>query len=137
MPTLIIERPSHWMTREKAYRLFINGKQLGSIKNGETIQYSIEPGNHILKTDIDWFRSHTMVFEIQPDEKKVLKVDGAKYGALLLPFYLLCLLAWYILQNFIAIDYFVLWGAHLLLYILIMFSILFRKGRYVREVEIG
>ncbi len=137
MPTLIIERPSHWMTREKAYRLFINGQPLGTIKDGETLQFNLEPGNHILKTDIDWLRSHTMVFEVKARENKVLQVAGARYGFLLLPFYLLCLLAWFVLQKFMEIDYFILWGAHLFLYILIMFSILFRKKRYVREVEMG
>lgn len=49
----------------RSYRIMLDGKRIGSIKNGQTRTFSIIPGRHELVVKIDWCRSNSMNLEIR------------------------------------------------------------------------
>lgn len=48
----------------RAYKIFIDGKEIGKIKSNETLKIQLAVGNHSIQLKIDWCSSKEMVFSI-------------------------------------------------------------------------
>ncbi|MCF4101873.1 DUF2846 domain-containing protein [Gillisia sp. M10.2A] len=46
MSKLVIKKRSEWMNKMCKIELHLDGSKIGSIENGETREFEIEPGNH-------------------------------------------------------------------------------------------
>ena len=68
MAKILIERESQYVSRLRGYKILANGKELGSIKDGETQEYAIEPGEYIFQLQIDWCKSKEIKVDIQPGD---------------------------------------------------------------------
>jgi len=60
---LKLNRDKAYADSARAYKIFIDGKQVGMIKNGGEEKMEVDPGNHNIYIKIDWCRTDEMVFE--------------------------------------------------------------------------
>jgi hypothetical protein len=67
-PSLVLYRDSGFVDAYRKYAILIDGRQIGSVKNGETKTVSLEPGAHTLKLEIDWCSSNTISFDLTSNE---------------------------------------------------------------------
>lgn len=58
-----IKRDSGYADRVRAYKIVLDGEVIGKIKNGQTVELDLQPGNHQLHMKIDWCRSNIVDFE--------------------------------------------------------------------------
>jgi hypothetical protein len=65
---LRIVRDSGYADRLRAYTVTIDGNNAGEIKNGETKDFPITPGQHVLALKIDWCGSNTVEFHATDED---------------------------------------------------------------------
>ena len=53
MAVLKITRSDEYMNRMRAIKIIIDGKQIGTIKNAEEKEFSLQTGNYTLQAKID------------------------------------------------------------------------------------
>ncbi|MCL3782069.1 hypothetical protein EMN47_16905 [Prolixibacteraceae bacterium JC049] len=85
MAKLIIKRKSEWSNRLKAYKLFIDGKQVESIKNGEIKEFQLEDGTHQVEAKVNWCSTGVFEFEVIDGKTKMYEVSLFKYGNIIGP----------------------------------------------------
>lgn len=56
-----------WRDRFRDYCVVVDGKRIGSIKDGGAFNTSIEPGVHTIRLRIDWTGSPAIEFEVKDD----------------------------------------------------------------------
>ena len=93
--TLIITRSSEWNNRMRAISIYLDGKKLGTISNGETKSFEVDPGTHQLKARIDWCNSPEIPFIADENEKKYFRLSSSRYANILMPFTLVLLVLCY------------------------------------------
>ena len=64
MAVLKIVRDSGYADRWRAYQVILDGAKIGEIRNGQTRQSAIAPGQHKLSLKIDWCVSNTVEFNV-------------------------------------------------------------------------
>lgn len=89
MTKLTIKRTSEWTNRMRDIGIYLDGKKIGTIANGETKEFEIDPGAHTLKSKIDWCGSEEIKLNLQESETKVIELSGFKYGKIIMPFSLI------------------------------------------------
>ena len=62
-----IKRDSGYVDRLRAYKVILDEKVIGEIKNGQEITLEIPKGSHQLYLKIDWCRSNIINFDINDD----------------------------------------------------------------------
>jgi hypothetical protein len=48
---------ARWRGRWRAYKVFIDGEEVGRLRRGETAQFDVGPGEHMVQVGVDWNRS--------------------------------------------------------------------------------
>lgn len=77
---IIINRKSEWRNRAFGFRVLIDGKEVGTIANGGSGEYPIEPGVHKLQCKIDWGSSPELELTLAEGETRFVQVgSGMKY----------------------------------------------------------
>ena len=64
---IILKRTSGYADNLRAYKVLLDGVEIGSIGDGETKQFHASPGNHVLQLKISWCKSNSASFEITGD----------------------------------------------------------------------
>ena len=59
---LTIVRESSTVNGTRAYKVVLDGDVVGKVKNGETVEFELPPGQHTLHLKIDWCRSNIIEF---------------------------------------------------------------------------
>ena len=72
MPTLIINRTNEYANRWRAIDIYVDGQKTGVIGSGETKEFDILPGAHIVNCKIDWCGSNDVQIDISGNEVKLL-----------------------------------------------------------------
>jgi len=85
MATIILNRTSEYVNRLRNFGVYIDGKKVGTIANGDRKEFNVSPGQHSIVTKIDWCSSKTITFDLTDDEIKELKVGGFKNAKWLMP----------------------------------------------------
>jgi hypothetical protein len=85
MATIKLQRTNDFINALRDYRLFIDGKKVGTIGNGQTIDLEISNGPHTLIAKIDWCSSPEISFEINENDTKIFLVGALKNGKLIIP----------------------------------------------------
>lgn len=86
---LVLTRKGEWMNRIRRYKVFINGKEVGLIKNDGTEEYELEPGTYTVQCRIDWTSSPVHTVELKEGKNSYIRVSsGMKY---FLPLYIMLL----------------------------------------------
>ena len=67
-----------WADVARAYKVLIDGAEVGEISNGETKQFELSEGSHSLQLKIDWCSSQEKRFEIKNGETIMATCAPAK-----------------------------------------------------------
>ncbi len=59
-------REGGYRDRVRAYKVMLDGEEVGAIKHGETHEQPIDAGQHELRIKIDWSGSPTETFTVEP-----------------------------------------------------------------------
>ena len=81
MSTLKLTRDSGYADRVRAYRVVLDEKKIGEIRNGENKEFLVSPGQHELSVRIDWGGSKTVQFTIGENETVIFRVKSNLRGA--------------------------------------------------------
>jgi len=71
-----ISRPSMYVNKFRSYSVYLDGIQVGQIRDGESIALIVSPGKHNLWVKIDWLKSNYVEVEIWPNQSVELLVVG-------------------------------------------------------------
>ena len=71
---IILNRPSNWINRMRTYRVIINGKEMGKIKNGTAEEFPVESGSTTVECKVDWYSSRPFTVNLQQGETAYLRV---------------------------------------------------------------
>lgn len=80
MATITIQRTRELNNMIRDFKIFIDGKQVGTIANGKTKEFTTTPGQHTITSKIGWCSSPDISISITDNETKKLKVGGFKYA---------------------------------------------------------
>jgi hypothetical protein len=64
----IARRPALWRDRLRAYKVILDGSEVGKIRDGQAIDLRVSPGKHDLRLKIDWSGSQGLTFEASASE---------------------------------------------------------------------
>ena len=115
MTTIRVKRTSEYNNRNRDYKIFIDGQQVGTIANGETKDFPSTVGQHIITAKIDWCSSPDISIELKENQTSSLKVGGYKYGQILMPIGIGLLVLHFMLSKFAEFDYTIFLAAPLFL----------------------
>ena len=85
MATIIFKRTSEYNNRFRGYHLFIDGKKIGTIANGQTKEFETTSGQHNVVAKIDWCSSPEISLTLGDTDKKELIVGGFKNSNWIMP----------------------------------------------------
>ncbi len=84
MATIKIRRSSEYINKMRAIKILVDGKEIGSIADGETKEFKTAEGQHKIEAKIDWCGSPELSFNIKDTEIKYLTVGGYKNSTLII-----------------------------------------------------
>jgi len=88
---IIMNRKSELMSRTRRIKIFIDNVERGTVANGSSEEFLVEPGMHTIQCKINWYSSGEVNLLLNEGETKFLRVQsGMKYYLVL---YILLLLA--------------------------------------------
>jgi hypothetical protein len=68
-----IERePGHYADRARAYHVFLDGRDVGQLRHGQSLELDVAPGRHEVHLKIDWGSSPIRVVELAAGERASL-----------------------------------------------------------------
>ena len=88
MATIQLKRKKEFQSSVRDYQVFIDNNKIGTIRNNETKNFTISPGNHNMVIKIDWCSSPIFTFDIADGETINLQVEGEMHKGWL--FKILC-----------------------------------------------
>ena len=78
MATIKIQRIHEFINLFRDYKLFFDGQKIGSISDGQEMEFNVSPGKHLLVAKIDWYSSTTISFELNDNDTKSFILSGFK-----------------------------------------------------------
>ena len=51
----------------RSYKILLNDREVGRVKNGKVFEFDVQPGAHCLQLQIDWCFSNPVKFECQDE----------------------------------------------------------------------
>ena len=82
--TIEVRRAANkWSDRRRAYKVMIDGSEVGKVDNGESEGYRVAPGVHEVYLKIDWCRSEKLPLDVGPGETKTIEANGRNPFAIL------------------------------------------------------
>jgi len=61
---IIIKRGTGYADRFRAYKVFLDWTEIGDIRQGESKQFPVQQGKHVLQLKIDWCTSEALMFDL-------------------------------------------------------------------------
>lgn len=133
MATIILDRTSDYVNRLRNYVVYIDGKKVGTIANGETKEFVVSTGQHSIVTKIDWCSSKTLTFDISNEEVKCYKVGAFKNANWLMPTALIFLVLSYMVNFKDGFDYF--FYLSIPAFLLLVYYLTVGRKRYLSLIE--
>jgi hypothetical protein len=78
--TISITRTSQVANHFRSIAIYLDGRQVGSVKNGKTIQVSVSPGTHEFVAGIAWCKSKPLRLRIGADQAAELTCGSYASG---------------------------------------------------------
>lgn len=129
---IIVQRTSEWANKGREIGLYLNEEKIGTIKDGETKEFHVEPGELLLYAGIDWCRSPIIEFDMNSDQTLVVELSGFNKSKWLFPALLIAsVLSWFLSRsdlNFLVITWIIIMP--LLFYLLYFVS--FGRKKYLQ-----
>jgi hypothetical protein len=136
MTKLIIKRTSEWNNLIRNIGIYLDGKKIGVIGNGQTKEFSIEPGKHQLQTKIDWCGSEVLTFKVSETKNQKVKLSGFKHGNWTVPLTVSLIVLYFIFGQRLNVNpiYFLILMVPFLCYI--FYYLTFGRNKYLRLKKI-
>ncbi|TNE54984.1 MAG: hypothetical protein EP344_13900 [Bacteroidetes bacterium] len=99
MAKLIITRKSEFVNRIRKYSIYLDGDKIGTIGDGETKEFDLAPGDHELKTTLDWCGSRTLRFHLAEGDTRRVETSGFRYNNWLFVFVFVSMIAYSFLES--------------------------------------
>jgi hypothetical protein len=109
MPTVHLTRTSEYVNAIRDYRIYIDDRFVGTIKNGGEQWFDVTPGSHTIYAKIDWCSSPTLNFTVQ-DNDIDFKVGAFKKAAPLVLLVTFSAIFSLLLGRFVGFPYFIILG---------------------------
>lgn len=77
MATVEFYRPPKWSDLLRAYKILIDGHQVGTVRRGRRLSIDVSPGRHVAQARIDWTGSEELEFDVAAGSLMVLWVEPA------------------------------------------------------------
>jgi hypothetical protein len=77
---LEIRRTSQLANRFREIDILLDQNKIGSVKNGEVIEYSIAPDKYILQAKIDRCTTDKLIIELKAAEKRYFEIGSKHKG---------------------------------------------------------
>jgi hypothetical protein len=78
MATIRIERTSEYQNALRKIQIYIDGKKVGDVENGETLDFTVDSGNRTIVAKIDWCQSQEMKLECQTNSFHNIRLSSNK-----------------------------------------------------------
>jgi hypothetical protein len=66
---ITVARGGAYVDKARAYKVMLDGTEVGRVKDGKTESFSVPAGAHELNLKVDWATSPTMRFDVAPGEE--------------------------------------------------------------------
>ena len=76
MAKIIINRTTEFSNLIRSIEIHLGNKEIGTIKNGESKEFEVEPGKYELRAKIDWCGSNKINFTIGENEVLRYNLSG-------------------------------------------------------------
>jgi hypothetical protein len=136
MSKLIVNRRSEWANRARAIGLYLDGKKIGAIKNGESKEFDLKAGNYKLKAKIEWCGSQVNDFEIKENENTKIELTGFSKNKWILPFLIIIQISLLILSTYFEIPDVIMITFSTCVLIYILFPVSFGRNHYLKLNQI-
>lgn len=74
-----IKRPAKLAFATRKFSVFIDGRKVGSVKNGSVSRFEVSPGRHTLQVKVDFYRSKPCSVDLEPGQSLSL-ICGTQEG---------------------------------------------------------
>jgi len=128
MSKINIQRTSEYVNRLRNLGVYIDDKKVGTVSNGETKEFEIPAGSHLICCKIDWCSSPQLSFKVDEAETRSFKVGGFKNSNWLMPLSLGIIILNIVLNAFFGIHY----GFYMLIpvFLLLMYYVTFGRKQF-------
>lgn len=82
MPVLRLYRERAYVDKLRAYKVYVDSFEVGSIKQGENKELEVRPGPHRIYLAIDWCRSPEIVVDGNGDVELVCRAAASPLTAI-------------------------------------------------------
>ncbi len=134
MAIIKIERTNEFLNRMRDYKIYIDGKEVGTIANGETKTFETNSGQHTLAAKIDWCASPEILININDAETKKFRVGGFKSANWLIFSGLGVLVLHFLLSETTGINYII--SLLVPIFLLLGYYLTLGRKKYLTLVEI-
>tara|TARA_B100001063_G_C16474445_1_gene409427 strand:+ start:78 stop:488 length:411 start_codon:yes stop_codon:yes gene_type:complete len=134
MSKLIIDRKSEFANRGRKIGLYLNNEKIGTIENGETKEFEIEPGNYNLQAKIDWCGSQKQEILLNENELKNVELTGFPKSKWILPILILIQFILIGLAYLIEINKYIMMIYSLGVLIYILYPITIGRNNYLKLI---
>jgi hypothetical protein len=62
--TIQLERPTAYVDKLRAYKVMVDGTEVGTIKQGTTEAFTVVPGSHEVQLKLDWALSPPLTVDV-------------------------------------------------------------------------
>ena len=135
MAKLIIKRTSEWNNRMRDIGIYLDGEKIGTIGNGEIKEFEIEPGEHTLKSKIDWCGSETLKMNLTDNEIKKVELSGFKLGKFMMPIALIISIIYFAFGEKLNLDPMLFLVLILPFGLYLVYHLTLGRNRYLRLEE--
>ena len=135
MGKIVIYRTSEYSNRYRNYEVYVDGKKLGKISNGETREYEVLPGQHSLVAKIDWCSSKSILFDMNAGEVKSFKVGGFRNAKWLMPASVIIIVLSFQVNFEFGFKY--LFYSTIPVFLLLVYFLTIGRKRYLTLTEMG
>lgn len=121
MGTVRLMRTSEYVNLAREYGIYVDNKKIGTIRNGQTENFEIEPGTHTIYAKIDWCYSPARSFTLNQADNISFKVGAFKHANWIILFFTGIIVVNLIVNATLRFDYlkYLLWsGLSGMIYIL-------------------
>jgi hypothetical protein len=74
---LVLTRKNEWLNRMRPFHVWIDGQERGSVRNGSSEEFPLEPGMHEVVCKVSAFSSVTYSFTVTDNGNAYLRVRSA------------------------------------------------------------
>jgi len=135
MTKLVINRTSEWNNMMREVGIYLDGEKIGVIGNGEIKEFEIEPGEHTLKSKIDWCGSVPLKMNLTENETKQVELSGFKLGKFLMPMGLIISIIYFAFGEKLNLDPILFAALMLPIGLYIVYHLTLGRNKYLRLEE--